>query len=110
MTHDYKKALDDLEERESFFPEHLSVFISSPLDLLTYKTIRHALELAIALQPKPISEAAIGQWVLTYSPVAALACAPKYEAIIVPKPLHDIGLNPTHFYDISALPKPEVTE
>lgn len=73
MTHDYKKALDLLNEHG----EDAYVF-----ELGGSETIRKALELAIALQPKQISEASEDK--------AVVLCVFKY--------------------DISALPKPEASE
>jgi len=80
MKYDYKKVLDLLNEHG----EAACVF-----ELGGSATIRHALELAIALQPKPISE--LPQNMKLWNNI-----------IITP--------DDKHFYDISALPKPEVAE
>lgn len=101
MTHDYKKALDLLNEHG----EAAYVF-----ELGGSETIRQALELAIALQPKPISEAEVDKEYVLYCPERGIANNERFEYRTAHTSRGSHHSWATHFYDISALPKPEVSE
>jgi hypothetical protein len=93
MTHDYKKALDEMVDGRAGVGDWY---------LKNMNAIRHALELAIALQPKPISEVSFDNRniILLNSEFGFLKQCYKLSD-------WPYGVEPTHFYDISALPKPE---
>jgi hypothetical protein len=106
MTHDYKKALSLIVTYEPYIWQDASI---SP-DRENTNAIRHALELAIALQRKPISEAPRD------GRTRILCDRPAYRTYGIAVSEHDGSVletisgktwQPTHFYDISALPKPE---
>lgn len=143
MTHDYKKPLQELKRKTSPHRttsfEALGIIVSENMP-----AIMHALELAIALQPKLISEAPRnGAQVLLYSAeydsdgvfdIGSFCCIAHTDskawvvdscnaAFLSPsdevekevfgiskeaiKDIVKVFDEPTHFYDISALPKPE---
>ncbi len=97
MTHDYEAALNWFNKAN---------WNADILDIT--QTIRHALELAIALQPKPISEVNHSEYVLGVDFKGDFNICQKSSDMFIDYDLRMI--KPTHFYDISALPKPEVTE
>jgi len=111
MTHDYQEAKAILTQHNAWRRGDDNYTLCDVKELgVAIDTAIHALELAIALQPKPISEAAIGQWVLTYNPMAELVREKSYEVSKLTRENLFYAHPRTHFYDISALPKPEVTE
>lgn len=108
MTHDYKKARAILKEHNAWRrgesqngcePKDIGVAIDVAIK---------ALELAIALQPKPISEVNHSEYVLGVDFKGDFNICQKSSDMFIDYDLRMI--KPTHFYDISALPKPEVTE
>lgn len=115
MTNEYQNVLHEMPES----CEH-----GDPLHWLfnNYNTIRKALDLAIALQPKPISEAPMdGTGFYGLIDGQLEYCRVKYNELYVLNngDYNDGGYGrdykcgeedysiPTHFYNISALPKPE---
>lgn len=98
MKHDYKQALEAVN--------NLGVMLSDE----TTAAIRSALELAIALQPKPISEAPRdGTPILAYSETRGLESPVqwgRYERFDLNGYSGAIS-NYVYYYDLSALPKVE---
>jgi UDP-N-acetyl-D-mannosaminuronate dehydrogenase len=101
MTHDYKKIIELLNNG--------NIVISDCTGLGYEASIRNALELAIALQPKPISEAQVDVEYLIYCPERCITNHERFEYDTVYTSTGCRHAWATHFYDISALPKPKVT-
>lgn len=103
MTQDYKTPLQELKRECS--PHRTTSF--EAFGIITAENmpaIIHALELAIALQPKPISEAVENEVVFVEG--GYILQRPNGDWITLPTGCV-LEWQPTHFYDISALPKPE---
>lgn len=98
MKHDYKQALEQLINVDAVYVPH------------SYEAIRSALELAIALQPKPISEAPRdGTPILAYSETRGLESPVqwgRYERFDLNGYSGAIS-NYVYYYDLSALPNVE---
>jgi len=110
MTHDYKLALAPIEYEIEM--RKLRGFEQTPLSDKELEVIRKALEIAIALQPKPISETrdveVLG--IDSYGDYYLGGGDAGEKGIWVYGGGRHILQEATHFYDISALPKPEVAE
>ncbi len=105
MKHDYKQALE-------VFQDWLDNDLGGIKVCFHADAIRSALELAIALQPKPISEAPKdGTPILAYSETRGLESPVqwgRYERFDLNGYSGAIS-NYVYYYDLSALPKVEET-
>jgi len=80
MTHDYKKAKEILTQRNKYYTgdDVDTLFCANQL-VVSIEAAINALELAIALQPKPISEAEVDKEYVLYCPERGVTNNERFE-------------------------------